>query len=93
MTDEQKETIFRLFKQLKGRRNFDPDAVFFIHTLIDTAAAEIAKEGVKTDLTKSEDLLLHAMYCEWLYDKNSGEAKDTKMPRPLRWGLNQRIFS
>lgn len=56
------------------------------------SAAErfIAREGIALDLDDPGDCQLVVMYAGWLYDKRKNA--DAKMPRMLRYNLNNRLI-
>ena len=56
---------------------------------VDTAKAEIAREGATLVDTASDSQLI-VMYAAWLWRKrDTGEG----MPRMLRYAINQKVFS
>ena len=56
---------------------------------VETAEAEITREGVTLADTASDSQLI-VMYAAWLWRKrDTGEG----MPRMLRYAINQRVFS
>ena len=56
---------------------------------VDTAKAEITREGATLADTASDSQLI-VMYAAWLWRKrDTGEG----MPRMLRYAINQRVFS
>lgn len=61
----------------------------YLSTLIETARAFIAKEGVTLN-DSAEDGMLVEMYAAYLYRKR--RETDTGMPRMLRWALNNRLL-
>lgn len=61
----------------------------YLSTLIETARAFIAKEGVTLN-DSAEDGMLVEMYAAYLYRKR--RETDTGMPRMLRWAMNNRLF-
>lgn len=61
----------------------------YLRGLLDTALALIAREGVTLNDTV-EDNSLQIMYAAYLY-RHRAES-DNKMPRMLRYALNNRIF-
>lgn len=57
---------------------------------LESAVANIIREGASIDITKADDAQLAVMYAAWMWRRrDSGEG----MPRMLRWALNNRIFS
>lgn len=61
----------------------------YLTTLIETARAFIAQEGVTLN-DSAEDGMLVEMYAAYLYRKRRED--DTGMPRMLRWALNNRLL-
>lgn len=60
--------------------------------LIDLAEAAITREGITLDIAGSvEDGMLVESYAAFLYRKRQSD--DVKMPRSLRYLLNNRLFS
>lgn len=68
----------------------------YLLPLIETAREAIAIEGITLDDSSVHDGMLVEMYAAWLYRErrpsnlNNSEAR--KMPRMLRWALNNRLF-
>lgn len=62
----------------------------YLITLLGAARGMIAREGITLEDTE-EDNVLVAMYAAWLFRKR--QATEGKMPRMLRAGLNNRLFS
>jgi len=62
----------------------------YLYTLLDTAKAEIKREGITLNDTPDDDNLI-IMYAAYLFRKR---AEDTAgMPRMLRYALNNRVIS
>lgn len=67
----------------------------YLLPLIATAREAIGIEGITLDDSTGDGMLVE-MYAAWLYRErrpstvNSSEAR--KMPRMLRWALNNRLF-
>lgn len=61
----------------------------YLSTLIETARAFIAKEGVTLN-DSAEDGMLVEMYAAYMYRKRRDE--NASMPRMLRWALNNRLL-
>lgn len=62
---------------------------------IDAAKRYIEREGAKLNLDDIGDCQLIVMYAAWLYDKrkiNVSYGNEVKMPRMLRYNLNNRVF-
>lgn len=62
----------------------------YLLQLLDSARQMLAREGVAITNTK-EDAQLIVMYAAYLYRYRADNA--AKMPRMLRWAMNNRIFS
>lgn len=84
MTNEEKLTILKHDLQILTDIHDD-----YLRGLLDTALALIAREGVTLTDTV-EDNSLQIMYAAYLY-RHRAEA-DNKMPRMVRFALNNRIF-
>lgn len=64
----------------------------YLMNLIDLAEAAITREGITLDIAGSvEDGMLVESYAAFLYRKRQSD--DAKMPRSLRYLLNNRLFS
>lgn len=59
--------------------------------MISSAEGMIAREGIVLDSKKAEDTQLVVMYAAYLYRRRRDE--NPAMPRPLRFALNNRLFS
>ena len=84
MTNAEKLTILKHDLQILTDIHDD-----YLRGLLDTALALIAREGVTLEDTV-EDNSLQIMYAAYLY-RHRAES-DNKMPRMLRFALNNRIF-
>lgn len=84
MTTKQKIELLRMDLQ-------NPPAAKdqYLEHLLDKAAQLIAREGIKLQDT-AEDDGLQIDYAAYLYRKRAND--DNKMPRMLRWALNNRLF-
>ena len=57
---------------------------------IESAIAQIQREGAGLDLSDAEDMQLVVMYAAWMWRRrDTGEG----MPRMIRYALNNRVFS
>ena len=64
----------------------------YLMNLIDLAEAAITREGITLDIAGSvEDGMLVESYAAFLYRKRQSD--DVKMPRSLRYLINNRLFS
>lgn len=65
---------------------------------IQTAIADITREGIDLIPDAVDDQMLVTMYAMWLYDKRKTTGSKytsyyiQNMPRMLRWNLNNRLF-
>lgn len=57
---------------------------------IHAAEKYIAEQGITLDRNEIGDCMLITLYAGWLYDKR--KSGDAKMPRMLRYQLNNRLF-
>ena len=57
---------------------------------IESAKAQITREGITLDTDQVDDCMLIIMYSAWLWRKR---ADGDGMPRMLRYALNNRLFS
>lgn len=60
---------------------------------IHAAEEYIKTEGIKLDPNNFGDRLLVEMYAAHLYRSRRDTGDKSKMPRMLRWALNNRLFS
>ena len=89
---EANETIVKLVKtSLPGGITSTAHDEYF-DLLVDDAREMIRKEGITLDDKNRSDQNLLVMYTSYLY-RVRNEQTDTAMPRPLRYALNERIFS
>lgn len=87
--------IIELVKLDLGELNNDKDVL--IDQMISEAKEYIETEGVTLDLNSNGDVGLVRMYAAWLFrkrasDKGDGLGNIGKMPRMLRWSLNNRVM-
>lgn len=59
---------------------------------VNAAKEYIATEGITLDLENTGDVMLVVMYAAHLYRNRRGIGDSSKMPRMLRWALNNRLF-
>lgn len=59
---------------------------------VNAAKEYIATEGITLDLANTGDVMLVVMYAAHLYRNRRGAGDSSKMPRMLRWALNNRLF-
>lgn len=86
-----KDDLLTLLKADLNILSPDSTRLLQLNHLIDTATQLIAREGVTLcEPYSAEDAQLIVMYAGYLYRKR---ATAEPMPRMLRWGLNNRIFS
>lgn len=84
MTNAEILTLLKIDLQISAK-SLDT----YLSTLIETARAFIAKEGVTLN-DSAEDGMLVEMYAAYLYRKRREE--NASMPRMLRWALNNRLL-
>ena len=87
--------IRELVKDDLGELNDDKDAL--IDQMISEAKEYIETEGVTLNMESNGDVGLVRMYAAWLFrkrasDKGDGLGNIGKMPRMLRWSLNNRVM-
>ena len=88
------ETERQILTQLKIDLHISSDAVDnFLLGKIHAAEAYISTEGVTLDYSRSDDVDLVEMYAAYLYRERRNTGDNSKIPRMLRWALNNRIFS
>lgn len=63
----------------------------FLAQLIETAKAQITREGITLDLENIDDCMTVSMYAAYLYRRRA--VADNGMPRMLRYRLNNRLFA
>lgn len=92
MTDEE---ILIITKSDLELSNGMRDA--YISQLITTAKEAITEEGITLDTNSAKDCMLIGMYAAYLYRAraagNNNGVDATKMPRMLRFMLNNRLFA
>ena len=86
MTDEQILLILKMDLQISSDALDD-----FLFALISAAQDRIAKEGAVLQPGSISDGMLVEQYAAYLYRQR--REPSAGMPRPLRWALNNRIFS
>lgn len=85
MTDEDKLKILKCDLQI-----FSPSQDEFLKHLLQASEKFIEKEGIKkTDGIEYDEIQIQ--YAAYLFRKRA--AQNTKMPRFLRWELNNLMFS
>ena len=89
MTDKNIED---LLKESLGEKNPSSSRLAFLKQAINSAKMFITREGITLPSNNytEEDAQLIVMYADYLIRKR---ATDDKMPRMLRWALNNRLFS
>ena len=85
MTDAEILAILKTDLQVSS-----PALDAYLSTLIASAKSYISTEGVILSDTPDDGMLVE-MYASYLYRKRREEG--ARMPRMLRWALNNRIFS
>lgn len=87
--------MLELVKLDLGELNNDKDIL--IRETIEAAKDYIQTEGVALDMDNASDADLVKMYASYLFRKRASDKADGvgnvgKMPRMLRWALNNRVF-
>lgn len=65
----------------------------YLLDLIHAAQEYIKTEGITLSGSDPGDVMLVEMYAAYLYRERRNTGDDSKMPRMLRWALNNRLFS
>lgn len=65
----------------------------YLLDLIHAAEEYITTEGITLDPNSYGDRGLVEMYAAHLYRKRRDNGDESMLPRPLRWALNNRLFS
>lgn len=96
MTEQQKAAMLAMLKVDIGVTTEAYDGR--LEQYIQSAAAEITREGVTLDCDSVNDCQLVVMYAAWTWRKRDNTTKyageaNAGMPRMLRYALNNRLFS
>lgn len=79
---------------LKMDLNISSDALdSYLIDLIHAAQEYIKTEGITLEEGNFGDQMLVEMYAAHLYRNRRDNGNESKMPRMLRWALNNRLFS
>lgn len=65
----------------------------YLLDLIHAAQEYIITEGITLSGSDPGDVMLVEMYAAYLYRERRNTGDASKMPRMLRWALNNRLFS
>lgn len=65
----------------------------YLLDLIHAAQEYIKTEGIALSGSDPGDVMLVEMYAAYLYRERRNTGDASKMPRMLRWALNNRLFS
>ena len=65
----------------------------YLLDLIHAAQEYIKTEGITLSGSDPGDVMLVEMYAAYLYRERRNTGDASKMPRMLRWALNNRLFS
>ena len=85
-------TTYGILTVLKADLQISSDAYNnYLTNIIKLAEAAIKEEGITLSEQSIEDGMLVEMYAAYLYRKRREE--NAAMPRPLRYALNNRLFS
>jgi hypothetical protein len=87
------QTQLTLFKIDIGVMTATENQVTYFGTLLDAAAAAIARKGIRLVDGSAEDDILVVTYDAWLYRKRNQTAEGSAMPRMLRVMINDRLVS
>lgn len=82
------QTILALCKMNRGISTTAYDTLWTL--IINSALKRIQIEGVTLNASDAEDQMLVVLYACWLWDQRE---EPSEMPRALRYGLNNRLFS
>ncbi|MBO5669964.1 MAG: hypothetical protein J6S41_00305 [Clostridia bacterium] len=87
-------TIYEfLMADLGKTDNMPAPTQLLLRGFIDSAVDQISREGITLDLSKADDQITVSMYAAYLYRKRALSGDDSKMPRMLRYRLNNRLFA
>lgn len=64
----------------------------YLQLQISAAKEYIKTEGITLDPDNTGHVMIVEMYAAYLYRQRRGNGKDSKMPRMLRWALNNELF-
>lgn len=93
MTDIDVMNHLKVDLQIITTEGVEGDALTdYLKSLIQTAKSRIHEEGI-TLTGDPNDRNLIEQYAAWLYRSRKGEKAAEKMPRPLRYGLNNRLLA
>ena len=83
----------RILARLKIDLQISSDALdSFLLDKIHAAEEYISTEGITLDYANNGDIDLVEMYAAYLYRGRRNTGETSKMPRMLRWTLNNRVF-
>ena len=66
---------------------------YLLRGFIDSAIEEIKREGITLDISAVDDQITVSMYAAYLYRKRALSGDESRMPRMLRYRLNNRLFA
>lgn len=93
MTDIDVMNHLKVDLQIITTEGTEGDALTdYLKSLIQTAKSRIQEEGI-TLTGDPNDRNLIEQYAAWLYRSRKSEKAAEKMPRPLRYGLNNRLLT
>ena len=64
----------------------------YLLDLIRAAQDYIKTEGIMLNPASTGDMMLVSMYAAYLYRERRNTGDSSKMPRMLRWAMNNRLF-
>lgn len=89
MTEMQRSTMLTMLKTDLGITATAYNGR--LDNYLESAATQIAREGITLDFASIDDMQLAVMYAAWMWRKRDGV--DSGMPRMLRYLLNNRLFA
>lgn len=93
MTDADVMNALKVDLQIISTEGAEGDALNdYLKSLIQTAKSRIREEGI-TLTGDPNDRNLIEQYAAWLYRSRKSDKAAETMPRPLRYGLNNRLFA
>ena len=88
------EAILALLKADLGKTdNMPAPQLLLLWGFIESAKTEIRREGITLDLGDTDDRVTVSMYAAYLFRKRALSGDDSRMPRMLRYRLNNRLFA
>lgn len=86
--------IYEFLKADLGKTDDMPAPTqYLLRGFIDSAIEEIKREGITLDISAVDDQITVSMYAAYLYRKRALSGDESRMPRMLRYRLNNRLFA